>query len=86
MIYPTRNNILVHEIAKEETTAGGIILGGAELETGSKAGFISAIGPDCDNRLLNQTVYLQWGKGMAVTIDGKMGVLISEEYIMGISG
>ena len=86
MIYPTNNHILVHEVAKEETTSGGIILGGVDIDTGSKPGYVVAVGPDCDQKLLNQTVYLQWGKGMAVTNEGKMGVLISDEHIMGISG
>ena len=85
MIYPTKNHILVHEVAQETTTASGLILSG-DVETGSKAGYVAAVGPDCDEKLLNQTIYLQWGKGMAVTDDGKMGVLISDEHVMGIKG
>lgn len=85
MIYPTKNNILVHEIAKEQKSQGGLILT-ADLETGSKAGLVVAVGPDGDRKLLNQKVYLQWGKGMAVTNDGKQGVLISSEHVMGIIG
>ena len=85
MIYPTNNHILVQEVAKEETTSSGLILS-ADIETGSKAGYVAAVGPKCDQTLLNQTIYLQWGKGMAVTDDGKMGVLISDEHVMGIKG
>jgi len=83
MIHPTKNHILVHEVAEEKTTSGGLILT-ASTETGSKPGMVVAIGPDCDEKLLNQRIYLQWGKGMAVTNDGKQGVLISDEHVMGI--
>lgn len=85
MIYPTKNHILVHEVAEDKTTAGGLILT-ASAETGSKPGKVVAVGPDCDQKLLNNKVYLQWGKGMAVTNDGKQAVLISDEHVMGIVG
>ena len=85
MIYPTKDNILVHEVAKEQKTEGGLILT-TDLETGSKAGLVVAVGPDADQTLLNHKIYLQWGKGMAVTNDGKQGVLISSEHVMGIIG
>jgi len=85
MIYPTNDNILVKEVAKENKTASGLILTD-DLETGSKPGMVVAVGPDADQTLLNNKVYLQWGKGMAVTDAGQQAVLISVEHVMGIAG
>jgi co-chaperonin GroES (HSP10) len=80
---PTFDNILVHEVAKENTTSSGIILSG-DIESGSKPGFVVAVGSDVKNDLLNKQVYLKWGQGMAVTHEGKQAVLISEENVMAI--
>jgi len=85
MIYPTNDNILVKEVAKENKTESGLILS-TDVETGSKPGMVVAVGPKADPKLLNNQVFLQWGKGMAVTDEGKQAILISAEHVMGIVG
>jgi len=82
-MYPTNDNCLVYEVAQETQTAGGLILTGS-IETGSKPGMIAAVGPEVDGNFLNQKCFVNWGKGMPVTVEGKMAVLVKVEYVLAL--
>lgn len=74
--------VLVAETAKEEKTAGGIILSAdTQLDKASKPGVVLAYGPTVDGLFTGDRVYLDWAKSMPVNVDGKAAVLIKQEYI-----
>ena len=70
------------ETAKEEKTAGGIILSAdAVLDKTSKPGVVLSYGPNVDGLVTGDRVYLDWQHAMPVNVDGKAAVLIQEKYI-----
>jgi co-chaperonin GroES (HSP10) len=81
---PCNDKILVAEVAKEETTASGLILAGADLETGAKPAMVIAVGPDADQKLVGHKVAIRWNEALAVTVEGQQRALIKEEHIWGI--
>jgi co-chaperonin GroES (HSP10) len=81
---PLKNYLLVGQKAKEEKTAGGIILGGADIETGSKPAVVLAIGPDVTQVKIGDQLVVKWSEGLPVTVQGEPRVIISEEFVYGI--
>ena len=88
------NNVLVTEVQKEATTAGGIILTEA-IDKGSKPGLVVAIGdyiqqdnanPDNEDTKVKpgQRVFLDWSKSLPVNIDNKAAVIIDIEHIKAV--
>lgn len=75
-----KNNVLVTQAEREEKTESGIFLGEVK-ESGVKPAVILATGPAVVDVNVGDTVYLHWGKGMAVKIEGNDAAIISEEFI-----
>lgn len=81
---PTKNFVLVVDAGEDETkTKGGLILT-APIETGSKPGFVLAIGPNVTTCSPTDKIALDWGKGMPITLEGEKAILISEDFIYGV--
>lgn len=83
-LQPTRNNILVVQKEVEKTTAGGIILAGANIESGIKPAVVRAVGPDVTEVKVGSVIYLKWSESVAVTVDGEASAIVSEESVLGI--
>jgi len=81
---PLKDYILVGERAKEERSAGGLILAGVDLDTGSKPAEVLAIGPEVKDVSVGDTIAIKWGEALAVTVSGSQRALISEEFVYGI--
>ena len=81
-----KNFVLVAEIEKEQTTAGGIILSAdVKLDKASKPGLVIATGPDGHPDISpGDRVYIQWSESMPITHEGKAGVIISDEFIKAV--
>jgi len=81
---PTKNYVLVVDAGEDEmTTKGGLILTQA-IETGSKPGFVLAVGPNVTTVSSKDKIALDWGKGMPITLEGEKAILISEDFIYGV--
>lgn len=80
---PTYDNVFVTEVAKETTTAGGIILTG-DVDKSIKPAKILAIGPDVHDVRVGDKVYLKWGEGLPVTHEGTKGVIIPQKHIVAV--
>ncbi len=80
---PLRNYILVAEAKVENKTASGLILT-TDVETGSKPGYVLAVGPDSIYVRKGDKVAFNWAKGLPITVEGNKGVLVCEDDILGI--
>ena len=90
------NNVLIAEVEKEETTAGGIILSAdVQMDKASKPGLVIAIGDyiqqdnadpeNVDTKIEpGQRVFLKWSEAMPVNADGKAAVIVDREHIKAI--
>jgi len=90
------NNVLIAEVEKEETTAGGIILSAdVQMDKASKPGLVIAVGDyiqqdnldpeNLDTKLEpGQRVFLKWSEAMPVNADGKAAVIVDREHIKAI--
>jgi len=81
-----KNFVLIAELAKEEKTAGGIILSAdAVLDKAAKPGLVIAIGPDVDPTIKpGDRVYLKWAESMPITHEGQAGVIVADEFIKAV--
>ena len=78
------NNVLISEVQKDNTSAGGIILTEA-IDKGSKPGLVLAVSTEALGPLMSgQRVFLDWSKSMPVNVDGKAAVIIDAEHIKAI--
>lgn len=84
IVTPLRKNVLVAENKRENTTASGIVIQGAEGLGESKNGKVLAIGPDVTDVKVGDTIYLMWNKAKMVTVDGAQRVIINEEDIVAV--
>jgi len=81
---PLKNYVVVADAGEDtKTTAAGIILT-ESIETGSKPGFVVAVGPDVQNIKPTDRIALDWGKGMPITLNGEKVILVSEDFIYGV--
>lgn len=81
---PLKNNILVVDTGEDtKTTASGIILQ-TDIETGSKPGFVLAVGPDVESVKVQDKIALEWNKGLPITLNGEKAILISEEFVKAV--
>ena len=79
------NNVLIAEVEKEETTAGGIILSAdVQMDKASKPGLVIAIGDEVSVIEPGQRVFLKWSEAMPVNADGKAAVIVDREHIKAI--
>jgi co-chaperonin GroES (HSP10) len=81
-IKPFGKKILVTEKENENVTVSGIVLSGKTGET--TAAVILEVGPDVTEVKVGDVVYLEWGKGHPVKVDGKMMAIIDEQYIAAV--
>ena len=78
------NNVLVSEVQKDNTSAGGIILTDT-IDKASKPGLVLAVSTEDLGPLMSgQRVFLDWSKSMPVNVDGKAAVIIDAEHIKAI--
>lgn len=81
---PLKNNILVVDTGEDtKTTSSGIILQ-TDVETGSKPGFVLAVGPDVEAIKVQDKIALEWNKGLPITLEGEKAILISEEFVKAV--
>lgn len=78
-----KNNIVVGEVAEEKTTEFGLILS-KSIDGGSRPAKVLSIGPEVTEVAVGDTVAIKWGEGLAVTENGQMLVVISEEHVYAI--
>ena len=78
--------MLIAEVEKEKTSAGGIILSAdAQLDKASKPGLVIAKGPDADDMINpGDRVYLQWSESMPINHEGQGAVIIKDIYIKAV--
>ncbi|MEJ6808415.1 MAG: hypothetical protein QNK64_10125 [Saprospiraceae bacterium] len=81
-----KNYVLIAEVEKEKTSAGGIILSAdAQLDKASKPGLVIAKGPDADDMINpGDRVYLQWSESMPINHEGQGAVIIKDIYIKAV--
>lgn len=78
------NNVLVTEVQKEATTAGGIILT-ESIDKGSKPALVLSVGTGALGRVLSgNRVFLDWSKSMPVNVEGKAAAIIDCDHIKAI--
>lgn len=80
--------VLVTEVEKEATTAGGIILTDpSKLDKATQPGLVLAISPEVQEVGTVQPgdqVYLTWTESQPVTVDGKKAAIIHYKHIKAI--
>ena len=78
------NNVLVAEVQKEATTAGGIILT-ESIDKGSKPGLVLAVGGGALGTVMSgNKVFLDWSKSLPVNVEGKAAVIVDVEHIKAV--
>ena len=78
------NNVLISEVQKDNTSAGGIILTDT-IDKASKPGLVLAVSIGVVGPVMSgQRVFLDWSKSMPVNVDGKAAVIIDVEHIKAI--
>ena len=83
-IKPTRKNILVAQIARQTTSAGGIIIEGARSTNDHQLARALAIGPEVEFVKEGDELLIDWAKGNVIDVEGEQRVLINEIYVIGI--
>jgi co-chaperonin GroES (HSP10) len=81
---PLGKKVLIAENKRENTTASGIIIEGADRHGESRTGTVMAIGPEVKDVKLKDKVLLDWSKAAVVTVDGAQRVIVLEENIVAI--
>jgi co-chaperonin GroES (HSP10) len=83
-----QGNVLVTEVEKEATTAGGIILTDpGKLDKATQPGLVLAISPEVQEVGTVQPgdqVYLTWTESQPVTVDGKKAAIIHYSHIKAV--
>ena len=80
--------VLVTEVEKETTTAGGIILTDpSKLDKATQPGLVLVVSPDVaetETIQVGDKVYLTWTESQPVTIDGKKAAIIHYSHIKAV--
>ena len=83
-----QGNVLVTEVEKEATTAGGIILTDpSKLDKATQPGLVLAICPEVHELGTVQPgdqVYLTWPESQPVNVDGKKAAIIHYSHIKAV--
>jgi co-chaperonin GroES (HSP10) len=82
-VKPLKDRLLIAEGKKDTTSASGIILDSRGLGN-TTPGRVLAIGPDVKEVSVGDTVYLDWGKSLPVTVDDAQRVMISEKDVIAV--
>ena len=83
-IKPTRKNILIAEIARQSTSAGGIIIEGARSTNDHQMARALAIGSEVEFVKVGDELLVDWAKGAVINLDGQQRVLISEDNVIAV--
>lgn len=78
-----KDNVLISEVQKEATSAGGIILSG-DISKASKPGLVLAVGPEVDGLEQGDRVFLTWAESLPVDVEGKQAVICSADSIKAV--
>ena len=81
---PLRDMILIAEFKKEAVTDSGIIIQGARGVGDTTPGKVVAIGSEVTDIVVGDTVYLDWSKCSAVTVDGEQRAMVKQEHIIAV--
>jgi co-chaperonin GroES (HSP10) len=83
-----QGNVLVTEVEKEATTAGGIILTDpGKLDKATQPGLVLAICPEVQELGTVQPgdqVYLTWPESQPVNVDGKKAAIVHYKHIKAV--
>ena len=83
-----QGNVLVTEVEKEATTAGGIILTDpSKLDKATQPGLVLSISPEVQELGTVQPgdqVYLTWTESQPINVDGKKAAIIHYSHIKAV--
>lgn len=83
-IKPSRDKVLVAQIARKTVSSGGIIIENARSVSDNETARVLAIGSEVTEVAVGDEVLLDWSKGNPVTIDGEQRIVIKEEFIIAV--
>lgn len=83
-VLPLKDKVLIAENRRENVTASGIVLEGAQGFGDSKSATVLAIGPDVTDVKVGDEIYLMWNKGQIVKIGDAQRVIIKQEDIVAV--
>ena len=81
---PLGKKVLIGENKRENITASGIIIEGADCHGESRSGTVVAIGPEVTAVKNGDKVLLDWSKATVTTVDGAQRVIVLEENIVAV--
>tara|TARA_A200000159_G_scaffold144761_1_gene149925 strand:- start:45 stop:311 length:267 start_codon:yes stop_codon:yes gene_type:complete len=83
-----QGNVLVTEVEKETTTAGGIILTDpGKLDKATQPGLVLAISPEVQELgTINQgdQVHLTWSEAQPINVDGEKAAIVHYSHIKAV--
>ena len=83
-----QGNVLVTEVEKETTTAGGIILSDpSKLDKATQPGLVLAISPEVQELGTiepGDQVHLSWPESQPINVDGKKAAIIHYKHIKAV--
>ena len=83
-----QGNVLVTEVEKEKTTAGGIILTDpSKLDKATQPGFVLAISPEVEEAGTvkpGDSVYLTWTESQPINLDGEKAAIVHYSHIKAV--
>ena len=83
-----QGNVLVTEVEKETTTAGGIILSDpSKLDKATQPGLVLAISPEVQELGTIQPgdqVHLEWPQSQPINVDAKKAAIIHYKHIKAV--
>ena len=82
-VNPLGKKVIIAEIKKETTTSSGIMIKG-NIDADVKLAKIIAVGPDCIDVKVGDTVIPIWAKATPIMIDTSQRAVILEDDIIGI--
>ena len=83
-----QGNVLVTEVEKEKTTAGGIILTQPDkMDKATQPGFVLALSPEVEEKgtlKVGDSVYLTWTEAQPITLDGEKAAIVHYSHIKAV--
>jgi len=83
-----QGNVLVTEVEKEKTTAGGIILTDTgAIDKATQPGLVLALSPEVEEMgtlSIGDQVYLTWPESQPINLDGEKAAIIHYSHIKAV--
>ena len=83
-----QGNVLVTEVEKEKTTAGGIIIAdNVRLDKATQPGLVLALSPEVEEMgtlSIGDQVYLTWPESQPINLDGEKAAIIHYSHIKAV--